>query len=274
MGTVQSSSSKYEFRFADDIPINYANSRPQRFASTATATDKVFAVMGMPSLKKLPAGYFNTSKLRQSTKEEVIRYMSIGSTNEKSTGNDLATVGLNLMDGNLSVLGMVLDLVSSSPKYDPRVTLGFVVCFIPKVGDKDMASAVADCGDKMESMFTKTVLEISNSYDLPNGSYHQGKIKTPLGLKSAKVFLGHRGILAAEGYSPADRGGYPARIVAIPVGNETTNGSSLGAIFDSLMFKSRGEVTSEQLADALSKNLPADTVFYLPDSERGPVAVC
>lgn len=122
-------------------------------------------------------------------------------------------------------------------------------------------------------MFNKTVKEISKSYLLPNAEYRLGKIETPSGLKAAKVFTGRRGVLAAEGFAPLDRGGYPARIVAIAVGHETTNGSSSGALSDTMVFKTRGEVTSEQLAAALAKNLPKDTAFYLPDGERGPAAV-
>lgn len=67
--------------------------------------------------------------------------------------------------------------------------------------------------------------------------------------------------------------GFPARIVAIPVGHETTNGSSYGALVDTMLFKSHSEVASEQLTAALAKNLPKDSAFYLPDRDRGPAAV-
>lgn len=272
LGMAQSASVQYEFRAADEMTIKHANSQPQKFASTATAPDKVFAVMGMPSLKAAPAGSFTGTQLRQSTKEETIRYMSTDSSRPSSTGKDLEAIGLNAIGGDVGGAGMVLSLVAGSPKFDPRITQGYVVCFMPKVDGQDMAAAVAGCGAKMEAMFAKTVVDVTKSYDLPNGQFRLGKIETTAGMKAAKVFMGHRGILAADGYAPVDRGGFPALIVAIPVGHETTNGSASGSLFDSMVLKTRGEVTSEQLATALSKNLPKDTAFYLPDSERGPSA--
>lgn len=116
---------------------------------------------------------------------------------------------------------------------------------MPKADGQDMAAAVAGCGAKEEAMLSKAVKEISKSYVLPNGEFRLGKIETPSGLKTAKVFTGHRGILAAEGFAPLNRGGYPARIVAIPVGHETTNESSSSALLDAMVLKTRGEVTSE-----------------------------
>lgn len=41
--TAQSAAIDYEFRAGDQMTIKHANSAPQKFASTATATDKVFA---------------------------------------------------------------------------------------------------------------------------------------------------------------------------------------------------------------------------------------
>ncbi|WP_095160067.1 hypothetical protein [Pseudomonas sp. Irchel 3E13] len=273
VGTAQSAAIVYEFRAGDQMTIKHANSAPQKFASTATATDKVFAVMGMPSLEAAPPGSFNGAQLIQSTKEETIRYMSTDTASHGSTGKDLEVISLNAIGANIGGAGMALSLIGGSPKVDPRVALGFVICFMPAVEGQDMAAAVASCGAKVEAIFNKTVTEISRSYVLPNAEYRLGKIETPSGLKAAKVFTGRRGVLAAEGFAPLDRGGYPARIVAIPVGHETTSGSSSGALIDTMLFKSRGEVTSEQLAAALAKNLPKDTVFYLPDNERGPAAV-
>ncbi|WP_095158247.1 hypothetical protein [Pseudomonas sp. Irchel 3E13] len=273
VGTAQSAAIDYEFRASDQMTIKHANSAPQKFASTATATDKVFAVLGMPSLKAAPPGTFNSGQLIQSTREETIRYMSSDAASHSSTGKDLEAIGLNAIGGNVGGAGMALNLVGGSPKVDPRVTVGFVICFMPAVEGQDMAAAVAGCGAKVEAMFNKTMKEISKSYVLPNAEYRLGKIDTPAGLKAAKVFTGRRGVLAAEGFAPLDRGGFPARIVAIPVGHETTNGSSSGALIDTMLFKSRGEVTSEQLAAALAKNLPKDSAFYLPDRDRGPASV-
>ncbi|WP_425929668.1 hypothetical protein [Pseudomonas sp. NyZ201] len=68
VGTAQSAAIDYEFRAGDQMTIKHANSAPQKFASTATATDKVLAVMGMPSLKAAPPGSFNGGQYERSTR--------------------------------------------------------------------------------------------------------------------------------------------------------------------------------------------------------------
>lgn len=88
---------------------------------------------------------------------------------------------------------------------------------------------------------------------LPNAEYRLGMIETPSGLKATKVFNDRPGVLATEGFAPLDRSGYSVRIVAIPVGHEPTSGSSSGALVDTMLFKSRSQMTSEQLAAALEE---------------------
>ena len=118
VGTAQSAAIDYEFRAGGQMTIKHANSAPQKFASTATATDKVFAVMDMPSLEAAPPGSFD-GQLNQSTREETVRYMSTDTASHVSTGKDLEAIGLNAIGGNVGCAGMALSLIGDSPKVAP-----------------------------------------------------------------------------------------------------------------------------------------------------------
>ena len=256
---------EYEFRDSDVVTLKYANATPLQFRADATPVDKVFSVLGMPSLKVAPAGSYTANQLHTATAEQTKKYISSVATPAGRTGKDIEAIGLNAIGGNMGAAGMALSLVAGSPKYDPRVNLGFLVCFEHADQTASVTDAVSNCSKKMNAMFASAVTNVTKTINVQNGQFRTGSIETEAGVKTAKVFLGRRGVLASDGYAPADRGGYAARIVAIPINSETTS------VMDKVLFLDNGNVSAAEVASALSRSLPEGTAFYLPDQKSGPV---
>lgn len=257
----------YEYRASDVVTLKYANARPLTFSADATPADKVLSVMGMPSFKVAPAGSFTSNQLRTATAEQTRKYISAVAAPAGPNGKDFEAFGLNVVGGTAGATGMALSLLAGSPKYDPRVNLGYFVCFERVDQTADTSAAVSNCAKKMNLMFDATVTNVTKVISLENGQFRTGSVLTNAGEKTAKVFIGRRGVLAADGFAPSDRGGYASRIVAIPINSETTS------TMDKILFLDNGNVTPAEVAGALAKHLPDGSAFYLPDRVNGPVGV-
>ena len=97
------------------------------------------------------------------------------------------------------------------------------------------------------------------------GQVRAGIVQACAVKKVGEIFVGTEAF-ATDGYAPQDRGGYAARIVAIPIQQKLAGGvgKMLGAEL--------GEIGPVEWANLLIQRLPKDMAFYLPSGNQ-PVAV-
>lgn len=244
--------------------LMFANEEPLRFASNVPAADKLFAVFGMPSLSGVKAGGIRNPYLRQATKEQVLDAIRPATDSKAGYNNDGSLIAYNLIGGGIGAAGTAITVLGDAT-FDPRTKLGFAYCFEKKAETVDLNDAVRKCGDKVNGMVNSLFQPTTRLLNIGFGQVRAGIVQTGSISKVGEIFIG-TGVYATDGYAPQDRGGYPARIVAIPIQQKLAGGVG------KLIGAELGEIGPVEFAQLLKQRLPKDMAFYLPNGDQ-PIAV-
>ncbi|ONN71142.1 hypothetical protein [Pseudomonas oryzihabitans] len=244
--------------------LMFANEEPLRFSSNVSAADKLFAVLGMPSLSTVKEKGIRNPYLRQATREQVLDAIRPATSPKAGYNNDGSLIAYNLIGGGIGAAGTAITVLGDAT-FDPRTKLGFAYCFGKKTETVDLNDAVQKCGEKVTGMVNGLFQPTTRVLDIGFGQVRAGSVQAGAVKKVGEIFIGTEAF-ATDGYAPQDRGGYAARIVAIPIQQKIAGGvgKMLGAEL--------GEIGPVEWADLLKHRLPKDMAFYLPNGDQ-PVAV-
>jgi len=244
--------------------LMYANEEPLRFSSNVSAADKLFAVFGMPSLSTVKANGIRNPYLRQATKEQVLDAIRPATSPKAGYNNDGSILAYGLIGGGIGAAGTAITVLGDAT-FDPRTKLGFAYCFGKRSETVDLNDAVQKCGEKVTSMVNSLFRPTTRVLKIGFGQVRAGIVQSEAVSKVGEIFIGTEAY-ATDGYAPQDRGGYPARIVAIPI--EQKLAGSVGKMIGTEL----GEIGPVEWAELLKQQLPKDMAFYLPNGDQ-PVAV-
>lgn len=245
--------------------LKIANEKPLQFAPNATAADKLFAVLGMPSFAQIGPGGVRNAYLQQASPDQVKQAISATARPSAGYNNDGSMIAFNAIGGGVGAAGLALTVLGDSG-FDPRTKMGYMFCFEKKSETRSLEDAGARCASKLNDVVNATLQPTVRLQRLDFGQVRNGYVDTPMGKKLGEIFIGTKGGYAVDGYAPVDRGGYPARLVAIPFYSEVGSGVS------KMVGATIGEVSAADFAAALRAHLPKDMAFYLPDGQN-PAAV-
>lgn len=247
-----------------DNAVQFANARPLQFATDATAADKVFSVLGMPSFRAVRAGAFSIHAVQKTSAEQTQQNISSVAKQAPANRNVAEMAAFNALGGNVGAAGLALTVLGDN-SFDPRTEIGTFVCFERKSEVKDTASAVQSCGRKLLSMIERTFNPIRADEKSLTARRFIGPVATPSGEKLAQAYVNTDGVFVGDGYAPVDRGAYPATVVAIGINALVAEGfgKSMGWVV--------GDVGPVDLGKAMGKNLPRDSAFFLPNRDA-PIA--
>ncbi len=234
------------------------------FATDATASDKVFSVLGLPNFRTISAKGIDIGFMETATKEQIENVISSVARKQSGSSGDLSTLSFTALGGGLGAAGLAFSVLDGGVR-DPRTRFGYFVCFEKKAEASDLVEATRICSAKLNKMLTDTMVETTKVRDMEYAQYRKGYVIDGQ-RKAVEFYLWKVRVYAAEGFAPADRGGYASWIVAVPFSHVLASGVGkwTGAEV--------GELDAAATARVLGKNRPADTVFYLPDGEK-PAAV-
>ena len=247
-----------------DNAVQFANAKPLQFATDATAADKVFSVLGMPSFRAVRAGAFSIHAVQKTSAEQTQQNISSVAKQAPANRNVAEMAAFNALGGDVGAAGLALTVLGDA-SFDPRTEIGTFVCFERKSEAKDTASAVQSCGKKLLSMFERTFNPIRADEKSLTARRFIGPIATQSGEKLAQAYVNTDGVFVGDGYAPVDRGAYPAIVVAIGFNALVAEGfgKSMGWVV--------GDVGPVELGKAMGKNLPRDSAFFLPNRDS-PIA--
>ena len=243
--------------------LMFANEEPLRFSSSVPDADKLFAVFGMPSLSTVKANGIRNPYLRQATKEQVLGAIHPATSPKAGYNDDGSLIAYNLIGGGIGAAGTAITVLGDAT-FDPRTKLGFAYCFGKITETVDLNDAVQKCGEKVTGMVNGLFQPTTRVLNIGFGQVRAGIIRSGPVSKVGEIFIG-TGAYATDGYAPQDRGGYPARIVAIPIQQKLASG--VGKMIGAEL----GEIGPVEWAELLKQQLPKDMAFYLPNGDQ-PVA--
>ncbi len=247
-----------------DNAVQFANEKPLQFSADATAAEKVFSVLGMPSFQAVRAGAFSIQAVQKTSAEQTQQNISSIARQAPANRNAAELAAFNALGGNVGAAGLAVTVLGSS-SFDPRTEIGTFVCFEPKSGTKDFAAAVQSCGNKLLGMVERTFEPIRADEKSTTARRFIGPVATETGKKIAQLYVNTEGVFVGDGYAPVDRGAYPATVVAIGFDALVAEG------FGKRMGWVVGDVGPVDLGNALGRNLPRNTAFFLPNRET-PIA--
>jgi hypothetical protein len=245
--------------------LKIANEKPLQFAPNATAADKLFAVLGMPSFAQIGPGGVRNAYLQQASPDQVKQAISATARPSAGYNNDGSMIAFNAIGGGVGAAGLALTVLGDNG-FDPRTKMGFMFCFEKKSDTSTLEEAGVRCASKLNDVVNATLQPTVRVQKLDFAQVRDGFVKTPTGSKLGEIFIGTKGGYLVDGYAPVDRGGYPARLVAIPFYSEV--GSGVGKMIGANL----GEVNAADFAAALREHLPKDMAFYLPDGTNPAAA--
>lgn len=242
--------------------INFANEAPLKFAAGINPAQKVFSVLGLPSLDLIPAKKLNNSYFQDASREQVAQSLA-GTVKPKVNGNGaLTTIAATAIGGGLGNAALAFSMLDGKG-FDPRVENGYAVCFEPKSNTPSVKVAAQRCGTKIHDMVASSFAKVFKVSNLPNSQRVIGEVQVNGQLKVGELYIGKVGGTVGEGYAPEDKGGFAAYIVAIPFRQEVKGTGWVSA---------DGELGAEQMATALAPSKPSDMVFFLPN-KNNPIGV-
>lgn len=244
--------------------LHYANAKPLIFAPDATASDKVFSVLGLPTFKAVSAKGVSATFMEQAIKEQVEQAISPVARQQSGSPGDLSRLSFTALGGGVGAAGLAFTMLDGGVR-DPRTTFGYFVCFERKSEASNLTEATHICSTKLNKMLTDTMVKTTKVQEMEYAQHRKGYV-TDGQRKTVEFDLWKVRVYAAEGFAPADRGGYESWIVAVPFSQNFASGIGkwIGA--------ETGELDAAAAAKALGTHRPKDTVFYLPDGET-PAAV-
>lgn len=244
--------------------LHYANAKSLVFAPDAKASDKVFSVLGLPTFKAVSAKGVSATFMEQAIKEQVEQAIRPVARQQSGSPGDLSRLSFTALGGGLGAAGLAFSMLDGGVR-DPRTTFGYFVCFERKPVASSLTEATHICSTKLNKMLTDTMVETTKVRDMDYAQYRKGYVIDGQ-RKAVEFYLWKVRVYAAEGFAPADRGGYASWIVAVPFSHVQASGVGkwTGAEV--------GELDAAATVKVLSENRPADTAFYLPNGEHPAVA--
>ncbi|MFT0181837.1 hypothetical protein ACMSIO_15405 [Pseudomonas benzopyrenica] len=221
-------------------------------------------MLGLPTFKAVPAKGVNATFMEQAIKEQVEQAVSPVARQQSGSPSDLSRLSFTALGDGLGAAGLAFSMLDGGVR-DPRTIFGYFVCFERRSEASNLTEATHICSAKLNKMLTDTMVETTKFREMEYAQYRKGYVLDEQ-RKAVEFYLWKVRVYAAEGFAPADRGGYASWIVAVPFSHVFASGVGkwTGAEV--------GELDANAAVKVLSKNRPVDTALYLPN-QQDPAAV-
>ncbi|AXA67746.1 hypothetical protein [Pseudomonas oryzihabitans] len=184
--------------------LMFANEESLRFSSNVSAADKLFAVLGMPSLSTVKEKGIRNSYLRQATREQVLDAIRPAASPKAGRNNDGSLIAYTLIGGGMEAAGTSITVLGDAT-FDPRTKLGFAYCFGKKTETVDLNDAVQKCGKKVTGLVNRLFQPTTRVLNIGFGEVRAGIVLPGAFSKVGEIFIGTEAY-ATDGYAPQDRG--------------------------------------------------------------------
>ncbi|MGI0646894.1 hypothetical protein ACRCPS_17915 [Pseudomonas aeruginosa] len=223
-----STSNTFEFTAQPNATFALANSKPLVFPQDADSSEKARHVFGYPLVQDQPIGKFDALVMLDSMPVVVEQYLQAGKSQSSQSGfgrDDGIAFGASVGGGAGAAIAAASMLSRSAVDSDVRQLFSAGICFIPLDKATSPQAAVDQCGLTLVENF-KEALNDTIVENLERGIVVTGS--TVAGDASKKTMLAayKDGAYYAQGFAPADLGGYPAHIAFVLVENRPVNATT------------------------------------------------
>ncbi|MGE6323339.1 hypothetical protein ACQKEF_24300 [Pseudomonas oryzihabitans] len=180
----------------------FANEEPPRFSSNFSASDKLFAVFGISSLRTLQAKGIRNLYLLQATRKKVLDAIQPATSSKVSSNNDGSFVAHNLIGIDIGAAGIAMPILGDAT-FDPRTELGFSYFFGKRTETVNLNDAIQKCEEKITGMVNSPFQSTTRVLCIGFGQVRVGTIQCHSNQEIGEISIGAEAF-ATDGYASQD----------------------------------------------------------------------